>query len=555
MPQYLNSRLKTLADQQGRFTPKSVRSSQLDAAERLLLTVVPSQTYSFSDVCEQITGYRPSSSAASEVISGEELAHDLRCMIEDLSESLRLSPDSVDEPVLTVEQVSERLSISTKTVSRWRNRGLPGRWFYVNGRKRLGVLESSLQEFIRMHPGEVGRGASFSQMTEREKESLVTAARDLARQGLCLTEISRQLSVQLGRAVETIRYTLRDYDSRFPENAIFGRRETPMLWEHKEMAFEMFQKGVAVADLAKRFSRSRPEIHGILSEVRAIRLKSVAMDYMDSEEFRCDDADSTICAAPPAYDGGAGVQKPPSGLPPYLADLYKVPLLNKPQEQHYFRLMNYLKFRFTELQSSLDVKRPALKVIGELESLQQRIAEVKNLLIRSNLRLVVSIAKRHLKPGMNFFELVSDGNMSLIRAVEKFDYSRGNKFSTYASWAIMKNFARSVPAEHTRLERFRTGNDEVFLQSADDRSAVFADERMNLAQKDAIRELMGELNGREQKVIACRFGLEAGMEPETLEEIGSRLGVTKERVRQIEVKTLEKLRKIAERRKVDIPGI
>ena len=64
---------------------------------------------------------------------------------------------------------------------------------------------------------------------------------------------------------------------------------------------------------------------------------------------------------------------------------------------------------------------------------------MKNQIIRSNLRLVVSIAKRHVGPSNNFFELVSDGNMSLIRAVEKFDYSRGNKFSTYASWAIMKN--------------------------------------------------------------------------------------------------------------------
>ena len=95
---------------------------------------------------------------------------------------------------------------------------------------------------------------------------------------------------------------------------------------------------------------------------------------------------------------------------------------------------------------------------------------------------------------MNFFELVSDGNMSLIRAVEKFDYARGNKFSTYASWAIMKNFARSVPAEHTRLDRFRTGQDDVFLQSSDERGSFFADERLNRAQKSAIVELMEELD-------------------------------------------------------------
>ena len=182
------------------------------------------------------------------------------------------------------------------------------------------------------------------------------------------------------------------------------------------------------------------------------------------------------------------------------------------------------------------------------------ITEVKNLLIRSNLRLVVSIAKRYLKANTGFFELVSDGNISLIRAVEKFDYARGNKFSTYASWAILKNFARSIPAEHQRLDRFRTGNDDVFAQSSELRGSLFIDEHMNNTQRAVIREMMEELDGREQKVIACRFGLGEIDEPETLEQVGSRLGVTKERVRQIEVRTLEKLRRIVERRAFEIPG-
>ena len=86
------------------------------------------------------------------------------------------------------------------------------------------------------------------------------------------------------------------------------------------------------------------------------------------------------------------------------------------------------------------------------------------------MRLVVSIAKRHAGQTENFFELLSDGNMSLIRAVEKFDFSRGNKFSTYASWAIMKNFARSIPDEKHHRERYVTGHEEVFDGAADNRS-------------------------------------------------------------------------------------
>ena len=95
---------------------------------------------------------------------------------------------------------------------------------------------------------------------------------------------------------------------------------------------------------------------------------------------------------------------------------------------------------------------------------------VKDLLVKCNMRLVVSIAKKHSVQTDNFFELLSDGNMSLLRAVEKFDYSRGNKFSTYASWAIMKNFARSIPEEKRRRERYLTSNDEFFDAAADTRS-------------------------------------------------------------------------------------
>jgi RNA polymerase sigma factor (sigma-70 family) len=94
----------------------------------------------------------------------------------------------------------------------------------------------------------------------------------------------------------------------------------------------------------------------------------------------------------------------------------------------------------------------------------------------------------------------------------------------------------------------------VFAQSSDEKSAFQTDEQANKLQRDAIREMMKELDGREQKVIAFRFGLDEGAEPETLEQVGTRLGVTKERVRQIEVRTLEKLRRIAERKAFEIPG-
>src|SRR5262249_61659972 len=97
-------------------------------------------------------------------------------------------------------------------------------------------------------------------------------------------------------------------------------------------------------------------------------------------------------------------------------------------------------------------KRCTAAELDAIDRLQAEALVAKNQIIRANLRLVVSISKKRVGPSNNFFELVSDGNMSLIRAVEKFDANRGFKFSTYASWAIMKNFARTIREEKTRRD-------------------------------------------------------------------------------------------------------
>ena len=207
--------------------------------------------------------------------------------------------------------------------------------------------------------------------------------------------------------------------------------------------------------------------------------------------------------------------------------------------------MNFLKFKAVRLRDKIDRARPKSRELDQLEELVAKAVEIKNFLIRSNLRLVVSIAKRHMTPSTNFFEMVSDGNMSLIRAIEKFDYTKGNKFSTYATWAIMKNFARSIPAEYKVLDRFRTGSDEVFLSSEESRGSQFEEEIVNHRQHQVIMSILEQLDDRERQIILHRYGLEQGTEPLTLEQVGSRMGVTKERIRQLESRALQKLRKIA----------
>jgi len=246
-----------------------------------------------------------------------------------------------------------------------------------------------------------------------------------------------------------------------------------------------------------------------------------------------------------------------------LGNLYEVPLLNKDQEQHLFRKMNYLKFKASKLRNSIlkeganppevDLLKVKVQVLDEIENLIHQANLVKDALINANMRLVVNIAKRHSGQVENFFELISDGNMSLIRAVEKFDFGRGFKFSTYASWAIMKNFARSIPTEIHHRERFVTGNDEVFSSTVDGRT----DEKELLAQKErashSINRLLNFLDPREREIIKLRAGLDEKESSTTLEDIGIKFGITKERVRQIHARSMRKLRHMVEENHLEMP--
>ncbi len=250
--------------------------------------------------------------------------------------------------------------------------------------------------------------------------------------------------------------------------------------EIKRTIYYQFHQGESAISLSKRFGRTRTSIYRILGEIRARQLGELPLDYISSDEFpsalRASKREQQILGPTPLNDEPAKKPRVPAGLPPYLASLYDVPLLSRAQEAHLFRKMNYLKFKASKLRDELDPSQPKSSVMDEIEALYQEAVATKNQIIRANLRLVVSIAKRHVGPAENFFELVSDGNVSLMRAAEKFDFSRGYKFSTYASWAIMKNYARTIPDEHRYRDRFRTSQAEISASTEDDRSNQFEQE-------------------------------------------------------------------------------
>jgi RNA polymerase primary sigma factor len=178
----------------------------------------------------------------------------------------------------------------------------------------------------------------------------------------------------------------------------------------------------------------------------------------------------TILAAMPAFSVGQDVPrvKAPAGVSPLLADVYGDPLLTREQEAHLFRKMNFLKHQSARLKSAVNPANATAADLDHVEALLKEGLAVKNQIIRANLRLVVSLVRKLSGPDQDFAELVSDGYVALIRAIETFDFSRGYKFSTYASWAIMKNLSRDS-CQNRRRNLLVTGY-ETMLEAAPDHS-------------------------------------------------------------------------------------
>lgn len=300
----------------------------------------------------------------------------------------------------------------------------------------------------------------------------------------------------------------------------------------------------------------------------------------------------------------------------YLKEIGKVPLLSADEEIELSQNMedgavatekiNVLKGR---IDGASEEEKAEIK--EEIKTLQRDVdkgADAKKRLAEANLRLVVSIAKRYVGRGMLFLDLIQEGNLGLIKAVEKFDYKKGYKFSTYATWWIRQAITRAIadqartiripvhmvetinklirvsrqllqelgrepspeeiakemnmPVERVR-EILKISQEPVSLETPigeeedshlgdfikDDNVPVPADAAAFTLLKEQLEEVLGTLTEREQKVLTLRFGLEDGR-ARTLEEVGKEFNVTRERIRQIEAKALRKLRHPSRSRKL-----
>lgn len=532
---------------------RRLRKGYLDAAEELIRLIDPEQSYPYEFVVYRLTGYRPQSDESALLLDGASLRDDLLNLLLDLSESFDLRTSQYDEPLYDTASLARKQNVSTKTVQRWRKRGLPAlRPVFPDGKRRIAFRETSRQWFIDEHEPEVQRSAQFSQMNDSERRDILRRAMRMASFTQCsLSDVARRLARRTGRAVETIRYTIRQHDNDNPEQAIFPNLLKTLGLPEKRRIYRAFLRGTNISDLARQYQRTRGSLYRIVNEMRAKQLLERPISYIHNEEFEDTDADRNILDESKDLLRSAGrpvkgrKQKVPEDLPPYLRSLYEVSLLSPEEERLLFRRYNYLKYKAARRREGLSTGNVTAQQVKDVESLLLQANLVKNRIIRANLRLVVSIAKKHVAGPLSLFELISDGNVSLMRAVEKFDYARGYRFSTYASWAIMRNFARSVPRERYQLDRFATGQEEVVDIAASLKS--YDPDEDNLAElRESIDVMLEHLSPRERTILIDHYGLDEATQAKTFDQLGRQLGISKERVRQIEIQALQKLRDFSE---------
>ena len=391
----------------------------------------------------------------------------------------------------------------------------------------------------------VQRGASFKLLTDGEKTSIIESARAmLSEKRKKLLVVARAVSEETGRAVETIRYTLRQYDAANPDNALFARNGEPVVSKGHLAIWRCRQKGESAEQIAEAFNVDTASVEAVLRELEARQLKSEPWDYVDNELFHAPNAKDIILDAP-RPEPSAAASKPvraPRGLSGYLRSLYDIRLLDREQEADLFRRYNFLRFCVARAVEALDVYEATEDQLAQITSWSNQIGKIKNEIVQANLRLVVSVAKRHVGRNGDIFAIISDGNMTLMRSADRFDFGLGNKFSTYAMWSIMKNYARTVPEQHYRLRRFVTGQEELLDSTADHHTSERSQGDLE-SVRSALSEGLEQLSERERTIVRGHFGLfnpDSGSS--TLEELGKRLGVTKERVRQIEQTAISKLR-------------
>lgn len=278
---------------------------------------------------------------------------------------------------------------------------------------------------------------------------------------------------------------------------------------------------------------------------RAKQLLNSEIEFIDNPSFRETAAEEEILDWT-TFDS-LTIQSNPTAreLPTHLARLCDAPLLTAEEERQLFRLMNYLKYRANALRSRIDLDDPDQSQIWECETHLEWAKQVRDCIIHANTRLVISIVKKFVSPSFSFDELLSDGIVILMNAVEKFDYQRGFRFSTYAYRSIGRNAYKQVMDRKKEMGRFANVPEDSIEETLDEGGAASMDERTWERLRTMLSKFLGKLDKRERLIVKARYALGKHRKIQTFQSIADKLGVSKERIRQLEQRAVGKLQKMA----------
>lgn len=221
-------------------------------------------------------------------------------------------------------------------------------------------------------------------------------------------------------------------------------------------------------------------------------------------------------------------------------------LLSAEEEKTLFRDMNLLKCRSNAIRSTINPKRVNRRQLERISRMIGLSEELRDRIVRANVRLVWSIAKQHVNMQHSIDELLSEGLLALVRAVDKFDYDRGFRFSTYTTMVVRRHIYRHLLDTNKRGTRFQQDSGETFIDVEDHRYPVrLSESEWNRIDKH-LQQLLTCLDERERFIIIDRFGLKNHQgKKRSLSSLADELGVCKERIRQLEKRALKKLREQA----------
>ncbi len=559
MPSWRDDKILELANQLT-YSPAEKRREQLQFVIDLLPAIDPEKSYPWDFVHFRITNFQPRTHI-DHVVPGKILRADLASLIEFLSDTLSIRVEeaaAAGDAVLELADVTRKFSVSSKTIQRWRKQGLVAlRYLYADGRRRLGFLESTVARFAADNKQRVERSANFKQLTDEEKAAIIEMAHRLAAHGnTCIKDVSRCIARSMQRSPETIRYTIRRHDREHPENPVFPEpgAEAP----RQPRPLQTPQDAATTAPSAA----SGPSEH-------LLQFRYAEVEYMPNPLFEHPDAANIILQVLPqealtkaqaSVAAGANAKasdvymaRLPRDLPAFLQDIFRQPVMPLELEIDAFRRMNFLKWRAAHLQNALDPANPSAETLAEIESLLAQSQELKNTILQSNLRVAVHVARKHQRADRPLMELVSDATIWVMRAIEKFDFARPTRFSTYAGYAIMKNFARDRAEQLTRRDtRHVTGQEELLSAIADPQAEAHPEQIDAATLQSDLRTVLQDLSPRDRDLLKRHYGLDEASPPLSLSEIGDQMGITKARVRQLEANALRKLRHLMETRREKI---